>query len=479
MSPVILTPKQMERVTYGRWRNLPSTDFLITGVNFYTPWVNPGDLFIHRNQKSTGQPDHDAVLEEAFKRGAVAALVLRNSLPDSKHTLLEVDNIDKAFQDLAFASSFTFDGVKVLVTGSHGKTGFKTQLFHVLRNQIRTHAHLDSANQRDPIWRTLTAIPKDAEIAIIEAAVPGDNYGEDRAFFIRPNYCVITGIGYEHLGKHRSIGNLIKNKAAVVTGLRPHGKCILNADDPHFKEVLDRVRDFSDCEILEFGSSPSCSGRLVDARYSRFHWDIAANILDEDVHYTIPLIEDYAPLASVGVLLMAKLLGGDLQRCASEYATYNNFESSGNLYEVQIEGGRFYVYDQSRRGEWKGFESMFELMSRLKPENGGRKIAVLSELINFEDNPDFPVDLERMRDSFERAGADLLYSVHRFREHSAIVTPNTDWCCHGETFSDIQDDLISTIRPNDLIFIRGIEDARLDQLVKKLIAVSISAKKIY
>ena len=55
-------------------------------------------------------------------------------------------------------------------------------------------------------------------------------------------------------------------------------------------------------------------------------------------------------------------------------------------------------------------------MSRLTPENGGRKIAVISELINLEDNPDAPIDLEKMRHLFERAGVNMLFSIHHFQD---------------------------------------------------------------
>ncbi|MDO8369401.1 MAG: Mur ligase family protein [Candidatus Nitrotoga sp.] len=479
MPPVLLTPKQMARVTAGQWKNLPDEELSITGVNFYLPWVKSGDLFIHRSQDQTLLSGEDALLDKAFQQGAAAALVLKNTKQANHRPLLEVENIPKAFQDLALASSLAFDGTKVMVTGSHGKTGFKTQLFHVLRKQIETHAHLDSANLQNPVWRTLTAIPKGAIVAIIETAVPAATMGEDRSFFIRPNYCVITGIGLEHLSSHKTVNNLILNKAAIVTGLRPGGKCILNADDPSFSEVYNAVRSYSDCEILSFGSATECAGRLVGAQYHDFNWQVVADILGETVHYTLPLIEDYAPLASVGVLLLAKLLGANLQASASEYLTYKNFESSGNLYEVKLQEGHFHVYDQSRRGEWKGFESMFELMSRLTPETGGRKIAILSELINLDDNPDAPIDLERMRLLFARAGVDILFSIHRFKEHSSIVPPSTEWLRHGNTFPEIQDDLFSAIRPNDMIFVRGIEDAHLDKLVNKLIAVGKSARKLY
>jgi len=473
---ILLTPAQMERVTGGCWRNLPTEGVFLTGVNFYLPWVKPGDLFIDRklNEASAGK-----VVRKAFEMGAAAALVEKKTLDSIDRPLLEVDDVQKALQDLALASSLQFDGTKILVTGSHGKTGFKTQLFHVLKQQVPTHAYLDSSNLQNPIFRTLTAIPRKAKVAVVEAAVPAEKIGEDRSFFIRPNYCVITGIGLEHLSSHKTVANLIMNKAAVVSGLRPGGKCILNADDACFADVLAAVRGYSDCEVLSFGSSVDCSGQLVGKTFSAFGWDVHAVIQGLEVHYRLPLIEDYAPLASVGVLLLARLLGADITQCAQEFATYKHFESSGNLYQIALGNGSFHVYDQSRRGEWKGFESMFELMSRLTPQQGGRKIAVLTEFINLEDNPDAPIDLDRMGEMVKKSGLDLLFSVHQFKEHSRVVTPPINWVKHGETYEDIQDELIAAIQPHDMVFVRGIEDARLDKLVNRLLELGQDNKKIY
>lgn len=473
---ILLTPAQMARVTAGYWRNLPSEGIFPTGVNFYLPRVQPGDLFVALGlDKNGGEAD----VRKAFAMGAVAAVVQKDTLHSNSLPLLKVDDVQKAFQDLALASSHRFDGIKILVTGSHGKTGFKTQLFHVLNPQIPTHAHLDSNNLKNPVFRTLTAIPRRAKVAIVETAVPAENIGEERSFFIRPNYCVITGIGLEHLSSHKTMAQLIMNKAAVVKGLRPGGTCIVNADDACHGEVLAAVRGYSDCEVLGFGSAPDCAGRLLDKTFSGFGWDVSALIQGQEVSYRLPRVEDYAPLASVSVLLMARLLGADIVQCAQALAAHQNYESSGNLYRVELENGPFHVYDQSRRGEWMGFESMFELMSRLTPENGGRKIAILSEFINLEDNPDAPVDLARMGELVKKSGLELLFSVHKFNEHASVVQPPIAWIAHGETQEAIQDALIAAIRPHDMIFVRGIQKACLDKLVKRLLELGRSARKIY
>ncbi|MDO9168625.1 MAG: Mur ligase family protein [Methylobacter sp.] len=467
--PILLTLREIGRVTGGIWMHLPEEKIEITGVNFYLPYVSPGDLFVCSEQDAVTKSDIEKRLREAFSRGAVAAVIGKDIIPNNNYPLLVVANVLKALQDLATATSLQFDGVRILVTGSHGKTGFKTQLYHIIRKQIVTHASLGSANKERAVWLTLAAIQQGASVAIVEVAVPARNIGQDRGFFIRPDFCVITGVGLEHMSSHKTLKNLIENKAAVVMGLRPGGRCLLNADDAHYDELYAAVRKNSGCDILTFGSAPVCQGRLVNREFHGFGWQVQANILGEEIEYNLPLIEDYAPLASVSVLLMAKLLGANLQQCVAEYEDYQHFESSGNLFKVDLGSGNFFVYSQTRRGELKGFESMFEIMSRLHPQNGGRKIAVVSEFINFEDNPGIEVDIEKMRDLMTSAGIDLLYTAKEFKQHEAVIPSGVDWCQHGDTYKDIKNNLLGAVRENDMVFLRGVLKAGFGNLVDALL----------
>lgn len=469
MKPLLLTLRDMERVTGGRWRNLPAGGLEIFGINFYLPQVVAGDLFVYRTREGGTARDVGRAVDQAFKRGAVAALVPQGGISGSARPLLEVADPVKALQDMALGASLKFDGIRVLVTGSHGKTGFKTQLYHLIRKQMVTHATVSSANMEIPVMRVLASLPQGAAVAIVEAAVPARNIGRERAFLVRPDYCVITGIGPEHLKSHRTLENLVRHKAEVVTGLRPGGRCLLNGDDPCFPQLLEAVHSFSACPVLVFGSAPGCAGRLVSAEFAGFHWRVRAEILGEAIEYDLPLLEHYAPVASVAVLLQAKLLGADLTACVAEYDDYRNFESSGNLYRVPVGEGAMLVYDQTQRGELKGFESTFELMARLQPPPGGRKIAVLSEFINLEDNPGFDIDIERMRTLMAAAHIDLLFSVNAFERYAATIPPGVEWCKHGQGPEDIREPLLASVRENDMVFLRGVLAARLGVLTRALL----------
>jgi UDP-N-acetylmuramoyl-tripeptide--D-alanyl-D-alanine ligase len=477
---ILLTAREIEVVAGGKWQSLVDGELNITGVNFNPQRVTEGDLYIVRNWKAVDGTDTEGLVRRAFKQGAVAAVVPAGDIRESDYPLLEVTNPHKALHDMAAGSSLKYNGLRILVTGSHGKTGFKTQLYHLIRRQMPTHANIDSGNKAAAIWRALASIPRGTKVFIVELAVPSRRFGEEGTSLILPHYCVITGIGFEHLRSHKTLGNLIRNKALTVTGLRTGGKCLLNSDDEHYPALKSEVKKLSTCDILTFGSAPDCHGRLLKATFSELAWRVRTEILGNIIEYDLPLCENYAPLASVGVLLMAKLLDADLQACAAEYADYRNFESSGNLYRIKTAIGNIWVYDQAQRGEVKGFESMFELMSRLHPEGGGRKIAVVSEFINLEDNPGITVDVERMRFLMETAGIGILFTVREFKRYERAVPAGLEWRLHGNTQEDIREELLHTVRENDMVFIRGVMSAKMGNLVKALLSKGgHTVEKIY
>lgn len=468
MSRLLLRLREMALLTGGRWRNLPADGLEISGIHFYLPYVGAGDLFVHRSSEPAEAAAVAAAVDRAFRRGAVAALVPRGMLPDERRPLLEVGDTVKAMQDLALGASLKFDGRRVLVTGSHGKTAFKNQLSHLLRKQIPVHAYPGSANKELPVMRAIASLTEGTEVFVVEVAVPGRYIGRDRSSFVRPDFCVIAGIAPEHLKSHRSMENLLHNKAEVTAGLRPGGCCLLNGDDAEFPGLREAVARRSGCAVRVFGSAPGCDGRLLAAHFAGDRWRVEADILGERIAYELPLLESYAPLASVGVLLQARLLGADLAACVAEYTDYRHFNSSGNLYRVPLGGGSFLVYDQSTRAELKGFEAMFELMARLQPEPGGRKIVVMSELFDIEDNPGLAVDYPAMRARMAAAGIDRLYTIMNFMQHREVLPDNLGWHRHGATPADIRDALLADVRPNDMVFLRADPPARLDVLAEAL-----------
>ena len=89
-------------------------------------------------------------------------------------------------------------------------------------------------------------------------------------------------------------------------------------------------------------------------------------------------------------------------------------------------------------------------------------------------------DFGRMGDLIAHAGVDLLYSVKGFKRHAAVLPPGVEWRLHGERVEDIEADLLATVRPGDMLFLRGVLSARLSRLADALRALGgEGVEKIY
>ena len=290
-------------------------------------------------------------------------MVRRDAVIETTRPILRVDNTKKALRDIALAISHFSNAKRVLVTGTEGKTNFKFQLTHMLEDQVKLHSQLDSANVDAPIWQNLANIKSEHDLVIVEVAVPGANIGPIRSKFVKPNICVITELGFEHMVSHGSIENLVKNKVSVVEGLNRDGICILNGDNQFFKEAkeeVERLRD--DVRIISFGHEEWNQAQILDKTFQNNGWDVRIRLNDEIFEYRVPFVEEFAPINSLMVLATCYYLGLNVKQSISRLETYKPFETHGGLFNLNIDDKAITLYDQSFRGKYQPFISFFKTM---------------------------------------------------------------------------------------------------------------------
>lgn len=467
---VEIEANKLPEITGGFWENLPQQSLPIRCFQFARDAVEKNDIYVYWNfEYREKNNSHSAHLNDVKNRGASAAIVPLNIEIDSELPLLRVEDPTQALKDIALETTRATAATKVLVTGSFGKTGFKTQLYHLIKKQFRTSAMLDSKNVDIPIWRALASIHADAQVAIVEVAVPGRGRGSRRSRWVRPNICVITDVGLEHVGSQgKTIDDIIFNKTKVANGIQQGGNFIIPEKANLTDKIRTHIRELCDTNILVFGESDDCDAQLLSAKFNGFSWDVIARIVDTKIEYSLPLLEDYAPKSSLAVLLTAHLLGAELTSAVREYPTYRQYASSGHFYRMGTDDFSFFLYDQSKRGEMDAFKSTLRLISRLKPKPGGRKIAVLSEFTNLEEADKSLVNVEEFATLVDNANIDILFTVHLFPEHINVLKNKAIWRNHSFAIEDIIPEIVDEIGPEDMIFVRGTLKSNLSLLIEKI-----------
>ena len=177
---------------------------------------------------------------------------------------------------------------------------------------------------------------------------------------------------------HKSIENLIWAKSSVVEGLKDDGIAIINQDMKYFDELLKAIKKRKpNIKYITFGSNKKNEGYLKEAVFvkEKLGYNIKANILNEEISYFLPLIQSHLPLASVSVLLSAKILGFDIQQISSEFNSLIPYDTMGKMSVIHKLEGDVLFYDQSKRGSIDGFRAAFKDLEKINPK--GKIVALL------------------------------------------------------------------------------------------------------
>lgn len=456
-----LTPERLCAYTGGRWvdTSKPCSPWSrYTSVGTYNT-VAAGSVYFALEIAEWQKEGKNvrAALERVIAKG-VRALVLDHAEYASGWSVpvCLVENAFAAFKTCAIRVRQDLDPLTLLITGTEGKTGAKVQLHHLLKFQTRAHGVINSANTEIPVLRSLAGLRVDDVVEINEVSVGADEaYRVERAVMVNPNLCLFTHIGPNHMDMHKSMDNLLWAKSSVVAGLRDGGLCIVDLDNQHCEGLQKAIRQRRpDARIIGYGTADHNAGQLLEAHFdsSMLGWQVSARIDEERVDYLVPMIQQHAPLASVGVLLAVKQAGFDVRRAASDYASLRPFETMGQVTRLQKAGSEVLFYDQSRRGGISGMRSAFADIARIKVP--GRVVALVGGISVLRDS-DWTKDAHaQLAALINQSPITHLYTTGNYIDyvHEGLQRPAVKSSNDLEELATL---LAQEIQPGDLLFIIG------------------------
>lgn len=269
--------------------------------------IEQGELFVAlRGPNFDG---HD-FLEEAFKKGAIAAVVSKDvPLP---RTIRVADTL-KALGDIAAAYRQTFDIPVVLISGTNGKTTVKNILRDLLSLRYKTYANPGSFNNLVGLPVSVLAIEPKHQVAVLEAGISEPGEMTRLAGISGPTHGVLTNIGPGHLQGLGTLQEVFEAKwelARAIKNLR--GVLYLNADYP---ELLKRART-EKITPRTFGVQAEAEFTPKDVRYGmdgtgfklngqEFHLSLlgAGNLSNAVAALAVALSEFDVPLAQAAQVL--------------------------------------------------------------------------------------------------------------------------------------------------------------------------------
>jgi UDP-N-acetylmuramoyl-tripeptide--D-alanyl-D-alanine ligase len=456
------TVKQVAATTAG----VAAGDAAVTGVSIDTRTLQPGDLFVALKDARDG---HDFV-GDAIAKGAAAALVSRDVVGVAADRLVKVRDVQTALEALGRARRADVNARVAAVTGSVGKTSTKEALRHLLELQGRTHASAASYNNLWGVPLSLTRMPRDAEYGIFEIGM--NHAGEITPLVaqVRPHVAIVTMVAAVHLEHFDSVAGIADAKGEIFSGLEPGGVAVINGDIEWTGRLKGHAVKAKPSRVLTYGRAASCDIRLTDLHLGEEGSDVSIDLFGKPLRYRVGAPGEHWAMNSLGALAVIASLGADTERAAADMASLSALSGRGARQRITAAKGAFDLIDESYNANPLSMAVSIATLGRSKPGLGGRRIAVLGDMLEL--GPTAGELHAGLAKPLSEHGIDLVFASGPLMNHLWAAIAERQRGGYAGASSEIARAVADTVRAGDVIMVKGSNGSKMRLVVEALRALA-------
>jgi len=442
-------------------------DWIATGVSIDTRTMRPGDLFVAlRGDHGDG---HDYVAK-ALELGAAAALVAK--VPDGlsdKAPLLIVPGDDTlpALEALGRAARARSGAQVIGITGSVGKTGTKEMLLAALSGQGQAYASKASHNNHWGVPLSLAGMHGGIDYGIFEMGMNHPGEITPLSQMVRPDIAIITAIAAVHMEHFDSLDQIAAAKAEIFDGMAKGGRAVLPRDSDHFTFLRQRA-ETRGVTVFSFGEGAGADARMTDCLEAANGSRITADILGEEVSFTINIPGRHIAGNALAVLLAVKLAGGDLQKAARGLAGITAIAGRGarEFIDIGVKDNPVTLIDESYNASPEAMKAAFKVLALIDPGRGGRRIAVLGDMLEL--GRAGPKLHEELALPLKAAGVQLVYTCGPLMKNLYDALPEEKRGAHRKDSVELARIVPEVLTPGDVVMVKGSNGSKMGVVVEAL-----------
>ncbi|MCY4229721.1 MAG: UDP-N-acetylmuramoyl-tripeptide--D-alanyl-D-alanine ligase [Alphaproteobacteria bacterium] len=431
----------------------PQGDWEASGVAIDGRTVSVGDLFV-----AVAGPNHDGhcFVGQALAGGAVAAMVSRDYNADLP--TLHVMDTRAGLYALARAARMRSTARIAAITGSVGKTGCKNLLCRLLSRAGRTEASQGNLNNEWGAPLSLARLPRDAAYGVFELGMNHAGEIAPLSHLVRPHTALITAITPAHTAFFRDLEEVANAKAEIFEGLEPGGTAILNADTPHI-ECLEAAAKRAGAEILRF-SRRAGDAVLIHASLDATGSNIAAEIRGKRCDFRLGAPGAHWALNAVGVLLALDTFG--VTPDPEVLAAFHPPAGRGGRRDM----GGWTLIDESYNASPAAMDAAFRVLGLTKPGPGGRRIAVLGDMLELGSDSGRAHD--ELAAPLEASRVDLVFAAGSgMRRLFDRLAPDRQGA-HRPDAAALAPLVTDTVAPGDIVLVKGSLGVNMKAVIEAL-----------
>jgi UDP-N-acetylmuramoyl-tripeptide--D-alanyl-D-alanine ligase len=423
--------------------------------------LSTGDLFIAlRGPRFDGH----AFVEDVISRGAAGLIVeVGRTGALGPAGVIEVDDTLRALQSLAHAVRRDAGTRVVAITGSAGKTTTKEAIAEMLASRGRVVKNKGNLNNHIGLPLSLMQLRTRPDVAVMELGMNHAGEISTLVAIAEPDVRVWTNVGDAHLGFFASPDAIADAKAEILERATPATVLVCNADDAR---VMSRAKAFSG-RTVTFGTVESAHVRArdiddrgIDGMRARVTTPIGERTIET------PLL-GRGNLANVlAATAVAVDAGVPLDEIAAVAARLRPADRRGAVRRLS---DGVTLIDDSYNSSPTALRRALDVVA--KESHAARKVAVLGEMLELGDHA------QQLHEACGRAaaeaGVELLFAVGgepaRALADAAVAAgiPAAS-VRYFDSSAAAADAVVQTIRPGDLILVKGSRGTRTDIVADRI-----------
>lgn len=256
----------------------------IKNISVDTRTIKKDSLFIAIKGKNF---DGNNFVDQAFKKGAVLAIVDNKKFSNSKNKkIIFVPNTLKALEKISKNIIKNYKGKVIAVTGSNGKTSTTNIISTVLKNSSKT---IQNYNNEIGMPLSLINASPDSNHIIMEigASKIGDiNY---LSKILNPIIGVITNIGNSHLENLKNIKGVLRVKSEIIGNIKNNGFLVVPNDNKDHLRFWRSHKNNINILTVGFTKDADFSAIKIQNKSNQTHFTISSKFIKKTINIKTPL----------------------------------------------------------------------------------------------------------------------------------------------------------------------------------------------
>ncbi len=384
------------------------------------------------------------------------------------------------------------------ITGSIGKTSTKEAIVQVLNNKLRVRGNLKNYNNEIGLPLTVIGLEspganifgwikvffyslglilfkdkKYPEVLVLELGIdrPGDM--DYLMSIVKINVGIVTSVSYSHLEYFGSLNNIKKEKQVLIEQLDSQGLAIINFDNAPAREMLSA----SKARVLTYGLNNGANLQAQDIiyNYTRGNYELTG------INFKLNYDGSIVPVFMKNIMSESALYATLAAAAVGIYFNYNLLDIAESLSDFTMPPGRMsllpgikhsFIIDDTYNSSPEAALAALETLRNINVDKSADKYAVLGDMLEIGTYTEEGHLLVGKK--VAESGIKHLIAVGErardFIRGAKEAGMEDDYIFYFDNPEEAGRFLQNRIKEGDILLVKGSQGARMEKIVKELMA---------